>query len=124
MHTTIFWIIGAGAETYPVLKPDDISLENVDATEYEDGFNVVVTIPERIVGRDFNLYHIHDGNIDELELNTIRRKVDDNDLEVVSGFSFQTENFSEFVLSYLVLLNLKALVTSCPNCDIVVHGMH
>ena len=89
----------AAAETaYQVF---DISLENVEADQY-DGFQVEVKLPENVVGRDFRLFHVHDGVTTEINLNTLSRPADDTGLEVVSGFTFETKDFSEFVLSYTV----------------------
>lgn len=76
-------------------KVFDIALENVDESEYKDGFKVDVTLPEGIQGKDFRLFHIHDGKVDELDVQT-------NGSKTVDGFTFETENFSQFVLSYTV----------------------
>ncbi|MBQ9075618.1 MAG: hypothetical protein IJY32_06625, partial [Mogibacterium sp.] len=76
-------------------KVFDIALENVDESEYKDGFKVDVTLPEGIQGKDFRLFHIHDGKVEELDVQT-------NGSKTVDGFTFETENFSQFVLSYTV----------------------
>lgn len=76
-------------------KVFDIALENVDESEYKDGFKVDVTLPEEIKGKDFRLFHIHDGKVEELDVQT-------NGSKTVDGFTFETENFSQFVLSYTV----------------------
>ena len=102
----------AAAETaYQVF---DISLENVDAEKY-NGFAVEVKLPENVVGRDFRLYHIHDGETKEIKLNTVSRPADDTGLEVVSGFTFETENFSEFVLKYTVDFTYEGRTWSFPG---------
>ena len=88
----------AVASAYQVF---DISLENVPADQY-DGFQVEVKLPENVIGRDFRLFHIHDGETTEINLNTVSRPADDTGLEVVSGFTFETNDFSEFVLKYTV----------------------
>ena len=83
----------------------DISLDYVDEEQYEDGFKVEVTLPEEVEGRDFRLYHIHEGGepediTDSLQL--VSRADAESGLEVVSGFEFVTDRFSEFVLKYTV----------------------
>ncbi len=92
----------------------DISLENVEADQY-DGFQVEVTLPDNVVGRDFRLYHIHDGETSEIELNTVSRPADDTGLEVVSGFTFETKDFSEFVLRYTVDFTYEGRTWSFPG---------
>ena len=104
--------ITAAAETaYQVF---DISLENVDAEKY-NGFAVEVKLPENVVGRDFRLYHIHDGETKEIKLNTLSRPADDTGLEVVSGFTFETEDFSEFVLKYTVDFTYEGRTLQFPG---------
>ena len=92
----------------------DISLENVEADQY-DGFQVEVKLPENVVGRDFRLFHIHDGKTTEIKLNTLSRPADNTGLEVVSGFSFETEDFSEFVLKYTVDFTYEGRTWSFPG---------
>ena len=92
----------------------DISLENVSADQY-DGFQVEVKLPENVVGRDFRLFHIHDGETTEINLNTVSRPADDTGLEVVSGFTFETQNFSEFVLKYTVDFEYEGIAWSWPG---------
>ena len=76
----------------------EIGLDNVDLEKYENGFDVSVPLPEDIHGKDFKLYHVHDGEISEVQ-----------DLSVDDGIvSFTTDSFSEFVLSYLVTYVLAA----------------
>ena len=79
----------------------DISLENVDAEHYAEGFEVALTLPESVRGRDFRLYHVHDNQVEELELNTDSQTLEDG-TELVSSVSFVTPGFSEFVLKYTV----------------------
>ena len=102
----------AAAET--VYQVFDISLENVEADQY-DGFQVEVKLPENVVGRDFRLFHIHDGETTEIELNTLSRPADDTGLEVVSGFTFETKDFSEFVLKYTVDFTYEGRTWSFPG---------
>jgi len=89
----------AAAETaYQVFE---IRLDNVDATEYE-GFRVQVTLPENIIGKDFRLYHLHEGETTDitatLEMTTVAT-TDNGEMEI-SDFSFRTDDFSQFVLQY------------------------
>ena len=70
----------------------EIGLENVNLDDYESGFEVSINLPDGIHGKDFRLYHIHEGEVKEVE-----------DLVVGDGeMSFTTRDFSEFVLSYTV----------------------
>ena len=81
----------------------DISLEHVDEEQYQDGFKVEVSLPEDVKGRDFRLYHIHEGEEPvEIPVRTVGTVDSETGLEVVSGFEFQTDGFSEFVLKYTV----------------------
>ena len=78
----------------------DIGLNNVTVNEY-DGFHIDVTLQKTISGRDFAVYHIHEGNVsvvDNLELHGNQTA----ETWEVEGFSFDTPDFSEFVLSYTV----------------------
>jgi len=81
-----------------------IALENVDVTAY-DGFNVAVTLPEdAVVGRDFQLYQVkEDGTATDItESLTVAGKPNEEGLQNVSGISFTTEDFADFVLSYSI----------------------
>ena len=81
-----------------------IALENVDVTAY-DGFNVAVTLPQdAVVGRDFQLYQIkEDGTATDLtESLTVTGEPNEDGLQNVSGISFTTEDFADFVLSYSI----------------------
>ncbi len=81
----------------------DISLENVDAEKYEEGFEVTVALDSNITGKDFRLYHVHDGQMEDITASlTLEGPVDENGVRNLSGFTFQTGDFSEFVLSYTV----------------------
>ena len=54
-------------------------------------------------GRDFRLYHIHEGEEPvEIPIETVGTVDSETGLEVVSGFEFNTDGFSEFVLQYTV----------------------
>ena len=79
----------------------DISLDNVDASDYPEGFRISVNLTESIIGRDFTLYHIHED-----EYGKRISRIDDLAIEktdgVVTGFTFVTPDFSQFVLSYTV----------------------
>lgn len=83
-------------------KVFDIALDNINENEYKDGFKVDVTLPENVRGSDFRLFHIHDGKVEELPLSVDGAATSTKGVENVSGFTFETENFSQFVLSYTV----------------------
>ncbi len=89
-------------------KVFDIALENVDESEYKDGFKVDVTLPEEIKGKDFRLFHIHDGKVEELDVKT-------NGNKTVDRFTFETENFSQFVLSYTVDFEYNGYYFTMPG---------
>lgn len=83
-------------------KVFDIALDNVNTEDYSEGFKVDVELPEKVTGKDFRLFHIHDGKVEELSLSTEGTVVSSNGMEEVSGFTFNTDNFSQFVLTYTV----------------------
>ena len=87
----------AAADT--VYQVFDIGLTDVDPADYSEGFQVTLQLPEALTGRDFHLYHLHDGLVEEIELNTVAEALEDG-TELVSAVSFVTPSFSEFVLSY------------------------
>ena len=86
-----------------------IGLENVDATAY-DGFNVSVTLPEDAgVGKDFQLYQIReDETVNLTESLEVTGEPNENGLQNVSGFTFKTDDFADFVLSYSIETNYTA----------------
>ena len=89
-----------GEDAESVCRVFDIELANVDAQEYE-GFDVAVNLDEDVVGADFKLYQVQ-GDVatdltDTLELNS---QVGADGLESVSGFTFRTDDFAQFVLCY------------------------
>ena len=51
----------------------DISIAMTEEEEsfYAGGFDVSVTLPEYVTGRDFHLYHLHDGLVQEINALTI-----------------------------------------------------
>ena len=70
----------------------EISLENVDEEQYQEGFHVAVSLPEDIKGRDFRLFHIHEGQEPvEIPIETVGKVDRKTGQEVVSGFEFQTD---------------------------------
>ena len=87
-----------------VSKVFDISLNltQEEQAAYEGGFLVNLTLPEEVTGRDFHLYHIHDGQTEELAIEKTGSVLDETGLEAVSAVQFVTESFSEFVLRYTV----------------------
>ena len=79
----------------------DIQLNHVDPEAYE-GFQVFVTLPENIIGSDFHLYHIHEGETTDITASlemTAVATTENGELEI-SDFCFYTDDFSEFVLQY------------------------
>ena len=100
-----------GDKAYQVF---DIGLDNVDTDSFKDGFNVEVKLPENVIGRDFHLYHIHDNNVEEIDLKLASTKVETGS-DLVTGFSFQTDSFSTFTLSYTVDFHYKGVVHSIPG---------
>ena len=89
----------AGYEQVQVEKTEyrvfEISLDHVDEAQYQEGFKVEVSLPEDVRGRDFKLYHIHEGQEPvEIPVETVAAVDRGTGLEVVSGFEFQTDGFS------------------------------
>ncbi len=79
----------------------DIGLENVDENAYEKGFKVDVTLPDGVIGTDFRLFHVHDGEVEELTVSVESSKNADGQ-EQADSMTFITEGFSQFVLTYTV----------------------
>ncbi|MBQ9249523.1 MAG: hypothetical protein IJ179_04050 [Oscillospiraceae bacterium] len=80
----------------------DIRLKNEEDGEgHEAGFHVSVSLPAVVTGKDFHLYHIAETGVEELEAELDGDENRSGTLSV-SGFSFVTESFSPFVLSYTV----------------------
>ena len=96
-------------ETQGAYQVFSIGLENVDATAY-DGFNVSVTLPEdAVVGKDFQLYQIReDETVNLTESLEVTGEPNENGLQNVSGFTFKTDDFADFVLSYSIETNYTA----------------
>ncbi|MBQ8159469.1 MAG: hypothetical protein IJ083_01855 [Clostridia bacterium] len=81
----------------------DISLEHVDQETFAEGFRVDVTMPEALVGRAFRLYHLHDGKVTDISDTMVLGGTQiSDDIRRVDAFSFTTDGFSQFVLSYTV----------------------
>ena len=84
-----------------------ISLEGVEYSKYEDGFQVSLTLPEGIAGKDFEVYHIdNDGNAQKLEIETDAHNLTE-ETQLVSTVSFVTPSFSDFVIRYTVDFHYK-----------------
>ncbi len=84
-----------------------ISLDGVEYSKYEDGFQVSLTLPEGITGKDFEIYHIDDeGNAQKLELTTDAHNLTE-ETQLVSAVSFVTPSFSDFVIRYTVDFHYK-----------------
>ncbi|MBQ8973123.1 MAG: PT domain-containing protein, partial [Clostridia bacterium] len=84
----------------------DIRMENVDEADYAEGFSVAVTLPEALTGKNFKLYHIHEGDdgaqIDQIDNVLLSGVFLNEEIEQVHAFTFVTQNFSKFVLAYTV----------------------
>ncbi len=84
-----------------------ISLDGVEYSKYEDGFQVSLTLPEGIAGKDFEVYHIdNDGNAQKLEIETDAHNLTE-ETQLVSAVSFVTPSFSDFVIRYTVDFHYK-----------------
>ena len=92
----------AGDETVSRVFDISLDLPQGEQEAYEGGFQVKLTLPEEVKGRDFRLYHIHDGKTEELNIEKTGSEPDEAGLETVSAVQFVTESFSEFVLQYTV----------------------
>ena len=79
----------------------DIGLEHVEENVYSEGFQVTLKLPEKIIGKDLKLYHIHDGQVEELLIEK-EAEIRADGTEQVSSVCFMTHSFSEFVLQYTV----------------------
>ena len=79
----------------------------MEYSNYEDGFQVSLTLPEGIAGKDFEVYHIdNDGNAQKLEIETDAHNLTE-ETQLVSTVSFVTPSFSEFVIRYTVDFHYK-----------------
>ena len=77
----------------------DISLENVDASEY-GSFHVEVELAP-VYARNFRLYHVHDGEVSPLDV-LINGEAPGSEAVYAMSMSFDTPDFSAFVLEYTV----------------------
>ena len=87
----------AGETQYRVFE---IGIDNVD---YENAFHVEVTLPQAVSGQEdsYRLYHIHEGEVTPIDsFEKTFRAVGNR--QVLTGFAFDTDDFSQFVLSYTV----------------------
>ena len=94
-------------ENSPVIE-ENYAVEESYIGEENNGepvadFDVSVTLPEYVTGRDFHLYHLHDGLVQEINALTIDgTQPDEYGRQTAFGFAFNTDSFSTFVLSYTV----------------------
>lgn len=79
----------------------DIGLEIENMDDFGQAFNVSVNLPEDVAGKDFRLYHIHDDMVEEIPVDLLASDLEGGS-QLVKGFNFTTETFSEFVLRYTV----------------------
>ncbi len=91
-----------GSDTVSRVFDISLNLTQEEQEAYAGGFLVNLTLPEEVTGRDFRLYHIHDGVKEELAIEKTGSAPDGTGLETVSGIQFVTGSFSEFVLQYTV----------------------
>ena len=80
-----------------------ISLTNVDEKDYE-GFDINVTLPEELSGKDFRLYQVQDGEATDITdtLKTEGETKEDGS-QNISCFSFTTDTFADYVLCYTLV---------------------
>lgn len=88
-----------------VYRVYDIGLTDVNTADYADGFRVALTLPENVMGKDFRLYHLHDGEVEELPLLHGESVNAETGAGNISEIAFETTDFSEFVLRYTVIKN-------------------
>lgn len=79
----------------------DIGLEIENMDDLGQAFNVSVNLPQEVAGTDFRLYHIHDDTVEEIPVKLFASNTAGGS-QLVSGFEFVTDSFSEFVLRYTV----------------------
>ena len=85
-----------------------VGVENVDAESYE-GFEVAVNLEQNLVGTDFQLYQVQDGVATDItDTLALTSETNDDGVEDVTGFTFTTEEFTEYVLCY----SLQAFYTT------------
>ena len=87
---------GGDTSAYQVFS---IGLENVDTEDYE-GFDVRINLAEEVTGTDFRLYQVEDGSVTDITDTLQLEGETERDHQVVTGFSFTTESFADYVLSY------------------------
>ena len=90
-------------ETRTEYRAFSIRLDNVDASDYEAGFNVAVTLPEALPVADAQLYLVQEGEDGAPDVREIALESDD--IEAPNSFSFTAESLDEgetYVLSYTV----------------------
>ena len=86
----------------------DIGLNSADAADYE-GFEVDVNLNETLSGWDYKLYQVKDGEATELtDALTLTAEAGEDGRQDVSGFSFTTDDFAQFVLCYTIETYYKA----------------
>ena len=95
-------VSAGGSDTVSRVFDISLNLSQEEQEVYNGGFQVSLTLPEEVTGRDFHLYHIHDGKTEELDIQKTGSEPDEAGLETVSAVQFVTESFSEFVLQYTV----------------------
>ena len=103
----------------------EISIVDAEGGEYaESGYysvrvtpaeeiNVLAEVPEgaTVTGITYELYQIHGDEAERLDV-TVEEKEG-----VIEGISFETENFSAFVLRYTVDFHFDVVVEGAPSGD-------
>ena len=79
----------------------DIGLEIENMDDFGQEFNVSVNLPQEVIGKDFRLYHIHDDTVEEIPVNLVGSSMEGGS-QLIKGFEFTTDSFSEFALRYTV----------------------
>ena len=96
----------------------DISLANAEQlngavhVEVNDlNIDLKKLVPEnaKVMGAQYTLYHIHDGSVSKPEVDVVEKE------HIIQGFSFETENFSTYVLQYTVDFHYEGVDYSIPG---------
>ena len=86
----------------------EISLENVDEEQYQEGFKVEVSLPEDVRGRNFRLFHIHEGQEPvEIPIETVGTVDHRRVLKWCQDSSFRRMDSANLSCSTRLILNTK-----------------
>ncbi len=85
-----------------------ISLDGVDYSDYKNGFQVSLTLPESVACKDFEVYHIDEnGEAQILDLVETDARHLEEETALISTVSFVTPSFSDFVIRYTIDFHYK-----------------